>query len=220
MSVSIKIDPINRDIELIKNDLLSPGAQAKYLAQIAQEAIDEAKEINRAATGSDPPYKVFVDGREGAPLESVSPNGTVLAEWELLGEVLQYIWDQLEKHSPVLTGSYVRSHVFYADGIEADISDPPSAAEYVFLNLTPYARKIEGIGRDEPLSEQAPDGVYEAVAHLAKGRFSNIAKISFNMREPTSGDVVDWATTGSKGNRRKTQISRDTRQPAIVVTVK
>ena len=49
-----------------------------------------------------------------------------------------------------------------------------TADEYVFINTVPYARKIE-----RGSSSQAPDGVYQAVAMLARDRFGNVARITY-----------------------------------------
>jgi hypothetical protein len=71
-----------------------------------------------------------------------------------------------------------------ADGAEVDPSgaNVPPADEYVFINTVPYARRIE-----RGSSSQAPDGVYQAVAMLARGRFGNIARITYSFRTVSSG---------------------------------
>jgi hypothetical protein len=136
-----------------------------------------------------------------------------------MGEALAWINQRLVEASPKLTGRYSKSHVLFADGTECDPASPPSASEYVFLNLQPYARKIE-----RGLSRQAPEGVYEAVAALAQQRFGRLAKFRFTYRAPTSGAVVNWARSNSRSMRRKkntrSAIQRDSNQPAIVIRVK
>lgn len=94
--------------------------------------------------------------------------------------VLSYISSQLEEHSPVLTGTYQSSHRLTADGSEITPGEATAdMQEFVFINTTPYARKIE-IG----YSKQTPDGVYEAVASMAANEFGDIADISFDWRDP------------------------------------
>jgi len=75
----------------------------------------------------------------------------------------------------------------------------------VFLNIQPYARKIE-----RGQSSQAPDGVYQAVATLAQRRFGNVAKITFSYRTAIGGAIIG----GRKGDRS------DLRNPAIIVSLR
>lgn len=198
--------PIARDLELQMAEGLGPKVRSAMLAEFAAEAIEDAKQQNKKAIGRVPPYEVFVDGREGAPLTSVQPNGTIRAEFQLVNEVIAWISTQLQMHSPVLTGRYAKSHELYADGIDTENpNNPPPAEEYVFLNIQPYARKIE-----RGLSTQAPDGVYQAVATLAAARFGNVANIRFSYRTAISGEIIG----GKAGDRS------ELRNPAIVVSLR
>lgn len=206
MPIRTRVQPIDRDIEVFFAHDLSPRARSKMLAEFAGEQIEEAKHINRQALGAVPPYEVYVDGRAGAPLTAVKPDGIIRAEFELVSEALVWINTQLQMHSPVLSGRYAKSHELFADGIETDNpNNPPPAAEYVFMNTQPYARKIE-----RGQSSQAPDGVYQAVATLAQRRFGNVAKITFSYRTALSGGVV-----GGRAGDRSSQ-----RNPAIIVRLR
>jgi hypothetical protein len=187
MALKTRVQPISRDLELFLSEDLGAKARSAMLAAFAAETIEEAKTQNKQVLGAVPPYEVYVDGREGAPLTSVQPDGVIRAEFELVNEALLWIYQQLEKHSPRLTGQYASSHVLFADGTEVSVINPPPAEEYVFVNTTPYARKIEGTNKRPPLSPQAPDGVYQAVAKLAR-KFGNVAKISFSYRTVAGGE--------------------------------
>lgn len=203
MVIRVRVEPIDRDIKLLLDETLSPEAQKKFFAEYAHEQIEEAKDSNRRILGRMPRYTVWVDGREGAPLSSVNLSSHVVAEFELLNDVLIWISDQLETHSPVKTGRYQRSHSLFADGIETEVGkEIPFAEEYVFLNHQPYARKIE-----RGSSSQAPTGVYQAVAKLASSRFGNIARIRFSFRTAMEGAVIG----GKAGNQS------ELRNPAIVI---
>jgi len=184
MALQTRVQPIVRDLELIQRQDLGAKAQSAVLAAFAAEAIEEAKQQNKRVLGVVPPYDVYVDGREGAPLESVKPNGVIRAEFQLVNEALAWISTQLQIHSPVLTGRYAKSHELFADGVDTENPNAaPPADEYVFINTQLYARKIER-GR----SPQAPDGVYQAVATLAQRRFGNVARISFTYRTIRGGE--------------------------------
>lgn len=215
-SISVKIDPIERDIAVILEEELSPKARSLTLASAAREAITEAEAVNRSVLGRVPTHDVYVDGRKGAPLESVRPDGTILVEFDLISETLDWIGEMLVKHSPFLTGRYSRSHVFLADGELIQPGAPvPNASEYVFTNLQPYARRIE-----RGWSPQTPDGVYEVVAAMANRRFSNIARIRFGYRSPLFGGIHAWASTtrmaspGRRGAKREEWLRR---QPSVIV---
>lgn len=203
MTVQTRIEPIDRDIALMLSEELSPQGQSKVFAEFAGEQIEDAKQTNRQILGRMPRYTVAVDGRAGAPLETVKPDGVISAEFELFDDVLVWIAGQLETHSPRLSGRYAKSHTIFADGVEVDVGAKiPDAQEFVFISTLPYARKIE---RGE--SSQAPDGVYQVVATLAQRRFGNIAKVTFSYRTALSGSLI-----GGRAGDRSSE-----RNPAIIV---
>jgi hypothetical protein len=202
----MRVQPLVRDVDLMMREDLGAKGKSALLAAFALEAITDAQQANRQILGVAPPYDVYVDGNEGAPLTSVKPDGVIRAEFHLFGEVLAWIATQLQTHSPVLTGRYAKSHELFADGVQTDNpNNPPPADEYVFTNIQPYARKIE-----RGKSSQAPDGVYQAVATLAQRRFGNIAKITFSYRTAIGGGLVG----GKAGDRS------DVRNPAIIVKLR
>ena len=220
MALRARIEPLDRDIAVILSQDLSSEAQSRALANFARRELQDAQNVNRQALGHVPPHDTFVDGRASEALETVKPSGAIVFEFELLEDVFSWIAAALEKHSPKRSGRYSKSHAFYADNAEADPANPPAASEYVFVSLQPYARKIE-----RGLSRQAPDGVYQAVATLANGRFGNIAKVRFTYRTPLGGAINSWAQSTSlvRKGRRMTERARGEwlrRQPAILITVR
>lgn len=226
--VTTRIEPLDRSIVLAIREGEPPAERGKRLAAYARAALAEAQEINRRATGSVPPHETYVDGKLGAPLESVKPDGVIVFEFDLLNDMFAWIGEMLVQHSPVLTGRYAASHAFFADGVEVvPGADLPPAEEYVFISTVPYARKIE-----RGLSPQAPEGVYEGVAALARRRFGNVARIRFSFRSLQAGGIVGYipaaasvgrdkrgrfASTGARSAAR--DLKHATRQPAIVITV-
>lgn len=204
MAITTKIQPIDREINLILSQTLSPQARSKMLAAYAGEQIQIAKDINTRSMGREPRYKVAVDGAVGAPLGSVKPNGVIFAKFELVTDALAWIGEQLVLHSPVLTGRYQDSHVLFLDGVQFDPENKliPPFSEAVFLNIQPYSRKLE-----RGLSPQAPDGVYQAVATLARSRFGNSVRVDFSYRTAVGGSILG----GRVGDRS------NLRNPAIIV---
>lgn len=206
MPVVTKVDPIAKDIEIMISETLSPAARSLAFADFARTQLAEGEQINQSVLGRIPSHKTFVDGSEGANEDGVRPDGVIVYEFELINDLFMWIADQLRTHAPVKTGKFRDSFTFYADGTEIDVgSEIPDGAEFVFLNVQPYARKIE---RGE--SPQAPEGVFQVVATMAQARFGNLARITFGYRTPLGGAFL----TGRAGNRS------DDRTPAIIITVK
>lgn len=211
MALKTRVEPIDRDVQLMLSQDLSPAGQSAALSQFAKESIAEIDESNRSILGRLPPRKVWVDGSEGASLDTVRPNSIIVAEWELVATALRFIADELKKVSPVRSGRYQASHTLFADGTEVPVGkEIPQAAEYVFLSDVVYAVKIEGTVGKPPQSKQAPKGVYQITAIKANGIYGNTAKVRFEWRKPYRGGLVG----GREGNKS------DGRVPAIVVTVR
>jgi hypothetical protein len=206
MRLQTRVQPIQRDLQLLLADDVKGTAASSALAQFARDEIADAVTINQQALGYQPVYEVFVDGVRGASLESVKPSGTIVADFKLVDNVLEWIRAQLETHSPVKGGRYRKSHVLFADNNEISRGARiPPAEEYVFVSTVPYARKIE-----RGASPQAPEGVYQVVAVLAQRQFRNVASITFSYRTAILGEIVG----GRIGNRS------ERRNPAIVVRPK
>jgi len=231
MSIRMRMENLTLTAMINLAGIDDPYEKAERLADFARRQIETADNHNAQVVGHRIPYDVYVDGREGAPLNSVRHNGRIEAEWTFYEEMLRWIDWQLIEHSPVGSppddphpGLYMRSHELTADGRLVDREAPmPMADEYVFVNTQPYARKIEGTGGRPPLSAQAPSGVYETVAILAQRRFGNMARIRFGFRSPLFGDIQAWAQNTRmqpKGRRRTGHSRMDwlTRQPAIIIT--
>lgn len=189
-----RIDPIFRDIEIAQIAGLSNEEKSAALAAFASEQIDEARQTNRRSSGADAPYEVIVDGRLGAALSSVRPDGVIVANFDLISTALEWIGEQLILESPRLTGRFMRSWILLADGREIELGQAiPPAEDYAFVNTQPYSRKI-----DAGLSSQAPNGVVDGIAAVAATRFGNMARVYSTFRELVGPDGPD-------------------RQPAIVV---
>ena len=215
-----RITPIQRDLAALVEDTWSPEAQAGYLREFAQGAFTEAQAQNEASLGYRPEHDLFIDGGKQQDLSGVRPTSRIIYEFHLLADIIEWIDGMLQLHSPIRSGRYQASHLWFADDVEFDIRAIPPAEQYVVLNAQPYARKIE-----RGQSDQAPDGVYEGVATLAKRRYGNVAYVGFGWRSFPAGAVGDWARTASaqklarevRGGRQSLHEEWLTRQPAIIV---
>ncbi len=222
MPLSLTVDPISRDIAGLISDL-SPQAVSAQLVAAARGALAEADAQNQAALGYVPKHTTTVDGAEGASEDNVRPNGTIVYDFAIIDDVFAWIMDALEKAAPVRSGRFEHSFALFADGVEVDPAQVPQASEYVFVNTQPYVRKVE-----RGFSPQAPHGVFEAIATLARQQFgSQQAKISFGYRALTGGAIGAWASTPSArrlaASHRGTGAKHTdwlTQSPAIIVTLK
>lgn len=216
MPVRVKLPVITRQIVFAGDGVFSPETRARAFADMVSASISGIDQANDEALGRDVPYRTFVDGRETRNLRSGNIASEIVARWELAAGVVAYIDDLLTHAGPVLTGAYRKAHVIYADGVEIDVPDKAiGAREVLFLALAPYARKIE-----RGKKGYAPGHVYEAVAAIAKARFSNLALIRFTYQAPEgdAGQLGAWATKNATQARRSRQQTRKSlRQPAILV---
>ena len=213
----VRIEPIDSWVAVTVDETLSPQARSKAVADFARGALRETQADNQRALGREPPYDQFVDGRAGAPLESVNPDrGVIVFEFELINDVLSWILAALVERSPRGpaggAGTYRESHRLFADGREiAPDGDVPAAEEYSFTNIVVYTRRLE-IGRTKSGRDflvSVPNRIYERTARDASARFGNVAKIGFTYRGLVSGGYVG----GRAGNKSKM------RYPTITVRV-
>lgn len=224
MAVRTKIDSIATDINLLVSRDLSPAAQSRAVADYARGEIQRADEKNRRVLGRVPPKVTTVDGQRGGQIANVKPNGgSIITEWELVGDVLVWIGNTLRDRSPVVSGAYRDSHALYADGVEIEVGGeiPSNVTELVFLSPLPYARKIE-VGKTESGRDfviQVPNRIYERTAKDATAKFGNIATIKMTYRAPFGGYLLKYVTAGS-GRRAAAAHERELRVPAIAVTLK
>lgn len=193
MAIRARIDPVEKITTAQLLATLSEPEQRRAAAEFVRQGIAEADGINQRILGRIPPRTITVDGRQGASIEAVNPNGgQVIVEYDLMMDTLKWIGDTLVARSPRVSGDYIRGHTLFADGREIPISgNIPAAEEYTFLNTVPYARKIE-IGKTKSgraFVIQVPNRIYERTARDAKSRFGNSANINFSYRA-AGGDRV------------------------------
>lgn len=202
------IDPIDLDVQVIISEDLSPKAQAAVLVEYAQDLLAEVEKTDQEALGGQAVgHQTYVDGREVTSLDSVTVSSTITFEFDIAVDVATWIENQLVIHSPYRTGHYQKSHRVFADGGQAvDISSIPAGVkELVFASIAAYALPI-----DEGESKQAPSGVYQAIAALARQRFGGL-NISFGYRDVPGVEAPEPQRGG------RPHLSGDLPQPAIII---
>lgn len=206
MPVSSRIEPLSKTLAVIVDQTLSPAARSQALAGFARKTLADAQQQNRRVLGRIPEHRQTVDGVTGARLEAVRPDGRIGIEFEIIGDVLEFIRAELIKASPVDSGAFRKAHQLFADGREVLPGETPPPAEiYTFSNPVPYARKIE-IGA---MTMRVPgsDHVFERASRAAKRRFGNTAQIRF-----TFVDTI--------GRSASPKARRASRAPAITVQLR
>ena len=210
-----RVESLERDVQLLVNEALSPEAQAKLFASAAKTIIQEVDDANDRAAGRDLEFTTFVNGREDDTLSSVKVGSTVVATWDVGTSVLMDIMEMLAANAPVLTGEFRKTLLMLADGMPADPANPPQASEYVFVSPQPFARKLERWG-----AWKSSSGTMEGVAAVAQRRFGSFARIRFGYRSLQGGAIGAWAATTTIGRRGRTRQDWLTRQPAIIITLR
>lgn len=204
MAVKVKIEPLDSWIEATLANHLGPQARSQALAGFAREKLAEAQAQNHRVLGAVPPHTVYVDGRQGAVLESVKPDGgRIVFEFDMAMDVLKWIGEQLVLRSPVVSGAYRGAHTLFADGVAVSGGALQVAEQYTFINPLPYARRLE-IGRSadgSPFLVQVPNRIYERTAEDAKRRFGNLADIRFSYTAVISGRAVNQQLAASQGQK-------------------
>lgn len=149
------------------------------------------RELGRVLTTAQPSsYRQWIDGRAGAPIDSIDPFGVAYFEFSYHRAVVQFAGAVLRANSPVDTGRYQDHHTVFADGVElgtlaedadlAFLGRVVPTAELVITDPLPYARRIELPRRDgTPWSKQAPAGVYRISAATVSRRFSALYRVRF-----------------------------------------
>lgn len=190
----------------------------RQIAAFHMERVGDAKKRNRSIMSGlgDIREITTVDGKLGAPLESVKVDGgSIVTTFPFaVGEILAYIDYLLVTRSPIKTGAYQRSHRLFADGQQVfDPLNPPLDAEvYMFISNLPYARKIEGSDTRTPQGSAPSEGVYRGATKLANGRFSKFAYIKYTMQAIIESGLQDYSSValgGRKGGKKATSAQRD-----------
>lgn len=185
---------------------LQPPAIAKLLAKTAREALAAAQSSGEAPKG----FIRYVNGREGAAEESVTPPGPIVYVFSWLNEVAEYALAFAEARSPVLSGRFRQSWFAMVNGARwAPGTAIPPDAELVVANDQPYARKVE-IGH---MKMRVPPGIVEDTRQAVMRRFGNVI-VAQKRFIPLAG-----AYTLKRGARRKDRTTgRALSYPALVVS--
>lgn len=170
-------------------------------AEVAREQKREVVEASRV----EPSVETFVDGRRGAPEDTVKPFGVISYTFQYWTEIIRAAMEFAAMESPVLTGLYQDSWYVMADGNPVDDQwwragfTLPEATEYTIVNDQPYHRVIEVGKRGKKF--RAGHKIVQRMGVMMNARFGNSirAEVRFlDLRQGGSGraDVVPWIIRG------------------------
>lgn len=147
-----------------------------------------------------------VDGVEGAPEQSVRPDGIIVYDYNRLDLIAKDALDLLRKNSPVKSGDYVRGHVLYLNGQAVEtLKNWKPGDEISITNYVEYARVIEvGKRGSKTVKFSMPPHVYEKVAQLLRRTYGAYADIQFTYRGLVAGAQINPLQTGAAPLRQGT----------------
>jgi hypothetical protein len=199
----------DRELSVALTDL-DPAAMQKELAAFARRSVADVIRSGEAPAD----YEVFVNGRQGAPEESVELPGPIVyvfSNWKL---AIETAIEELQKRVPRRTGRYAASFVVLVDQrVVTDFSNIPAEAEIVIMNSAPYTRKMEtGANKTGARHFDLARGAFNR-------RFSGVFNAQLMFLNVASGLVpgVPWILKRSGGRRKDRQAGMPITYPALVI---
>lgn len=191
-------------------DGIAPENIAKELAKFARAELAKA-----IAAGASPNYDRYVNGRQGAPEESVTIPGGILyvfSNWPL---VINAALAELQKRSPRRSGRFASSFVVLANQtVTTDYGSIPAAAEVIIFNAQPTSRKAE-VGRLGIPARRLFDGTKSALSRRFREGFA-FQTMFLNIKAGVH-PLVPYILKGSQGRRSDRQAGSALTYPAIVI---
>ena len=232
---------INTDLsgELSFRDLM--GFVKLTLISTAQEVLKEEQ-----AKGFDKNPVVTVDGKPNPNIYGVKPFGKIEYNARAdMDKILSETYQGLLDRSPVWKGDYKRAHLVYLNNtlVAQDLAslrawlksgvDFKESDVIIFVNVEPYARKLErwGVtaqrsrykGKKAHSKEQAskilhsssPNGVYHLTSRMIRSKYKRNSMIKFMFLSGTSLNVQGNFKVGRKGKPGRAYL-----YPSIIISVK
>ena len=213
-------------------------------------AADVLKE--EQARGFDKEPLFIVDNNPGKKVADVSPLGKIeIVSRQQAATFIMEIYESIIKRSPVDTGLYIENHFLYYNGaiigntrqeIEAWIAKKPvfkSGDIIRFINVMPYAGKLERLGRTSTKGNttkyglgkkrgntvsilRVPNGTYVLAARSVTRKYKFNSSIRFEWINGSGIDLRDAPTVTKRGKPlRRTFSSRKGSYvyPSIVIRI-
>ncbi|NEV75469.1 hypothetical protein DYI24_00035 [Rhodopseudomonas sp. BR0C11] len=214
-----RISTFARDLQLATAGI-APENIARELAAFAKRELLKAIHEGEASDQ----YDRYVNGRLGAPEESVQPPGPILYVFKYWREIVEFALDTLIERSPEKSGRYKQSWfvMLPGGGRVQDIDAIPINATVIICNDQPYSRKID-VGH---MRMSVPPGVVEDGRKAVLSRYGNIVTAKRTMIPLPNGYVLKgrfrrgYRTYARKKLRKDTQAGAQMTYPALVLSMK
>jgi hypothetical protein len=204
---------------------------AETVEQLRQSFITRAKFERAEVERRNKPTKtkVIVGGVVGAPESNVKLGQTIVYEFSYMKNIVTDIWNTLHMNSPVHDGPdssgqmpdsvrYIDNHLIIAGGEVYNKPDglPDDVTEVTFINLVPYARKIEfhGWGKKGTAGFHVPYHTYEITANQMR-KYGNFVNIKFTYTYMSGFEVGKYSRSKSISRQ-----SSSARYPSIVISLR
>ena len=166
-----------RDVELLIDETLSDDAQRNVFVSFAGDQVEELETAWAQILGRRQPAEVAVDGRKGAPIESVNyPGGTVFARVQPVNDVIEEALRLADIFTKVRTGSFKRSLALFVNNSRTSRNTKVNPGERAFITfLADFA--IVGEVREFTDRDDSgfSEGLIEELASLLRFQFRGFA---------------------------------------------
>ncbi|WP_245492247.1 hypothetical protein [Mesorhizobium sp. M4A.F.Ca.ET.020.02.1.1] len=182
-------ETFERDLRLATTGL-QPAEINKRLAAFAR---GQLAEVIASGEGSKN-YDRFVNGRQGAPEETVQVPGAILYAFNWWAEFIDTAKAELDRQAPRKTGRYARAFIVISGNkLVTDYHGIPSGAEVIITNFEPYVRRVE-----------AQEKVFAAARSALSRRFGNSFRVEIRFLSIAAGvhPSIPYVLKGAYAARR------------------
>ena len=161
-------------------------AAQESLEAVRKIAVGVAKTEHARVMRTEPrptQFQRYVDGREGAPEESLRLGGVIVYDYPRIPLVARFALEVLYEKSPFGRpegGHYREQHVLHLNGVPGAAEAWQPGDEVEIINAAPYARKIE-IGAMKMVIP-GTDHVYAQAEQVVRRTYGELAYVSFAFR--------------------------------------
>lgn len=202
----------------------------KFLVRTARAGHAKIMAEQTARGGFPPDWDAYANRPGQTNLDNVILPGPIVFHYRYMRELIAFALEELRKASPVISGDYRDSHTLYINGIPATaIPNTIEAGMEIFIaNPVPYARRLEvGLKEDgRPFVVQVEPRIYErTMKRVLQPRFRNVAKLSLDYVTIPGAWVIKgrlpshYIAKGGVKRRRRQEVGKPVRSPAIVISV-
>lgn len=213
-----RFSTFERDLQMATAGM-APEMIDRELAALAKSSLADAIASGEAS----PIYTQYMNGREGAPIDSVVAPGPALFVFSYWQPIIQFTLDYLEKRSPRKSGDYIRSHVVMVGSQVMRPDAEFSAGEDItIVATTPYSRKIEA----GHMRMMVPSGVFQDARKAVQSQFGRVIDVRFRMIMIPGGYTLKgvfrkgYKPFARKKLQRDTQAGERLTYPALVMSMK